>query len=175
MSVDFDVAVVLGAAIGPDGTASPALLRRIDTAVSLFRQGRVGCLLMSGGGTPSEASLMRARALAAGLPGTALLLEERSRSTLENAQFCKPIIEERAWRRLLLVTDRYHLRRALYTFGRFGLPADGIGAPPQWNMALVAASLREMAAMCVYPGRIRRALAASARYPSNPRNPTKAG
>lgn len=158
----FDVAIVLGAAVNPDGTASPALLRRTDHAVALYQQGLVGRLLMSGGPVRSvkaEALVMRDAALAAGLPETAVLVETASRNTLENAQFCRPILERAGWHRLLVVTDGYHLHRALFTFRRLGMAADGSAAPlAAWRPAHLLAAMREVPAYFIYRRRIARLL-----------------
>lgn len=164
MTPFYDAAVVLGAAIQPDGRPSPAMRRRIAHGVGLYREGRVGHLLLSGGCVEhetSEASAMRLIALEAGLPADVLTLEERSVNTLENARFCRPIIARRGWRRLLLVTDGYHLPRALYTFRRFGMAVDGAAAPaPRWSGPLLAAAARETVALLIYLWRIERALRA---------------
>ncbi len=133
-------AVVLGAAIRPDGSPSPAMLRRLAHGAALWRAGRVGHLILSGGlvrHPPAEARVMQALALAAGVGEDCLILEERSRNTAENARFCAPLCQERGWRQLLLVTDGWHMRRALYCFRRVGLspvaapaPAEGQGWLP---------------------------------------------
>lgn len=162
MNPPYEVAVILGAAIRPDGQPSPALARRVAHGITLYRQGRVGHLLLSGGcvgGPPAEAAVMRSLALQAGVPEAALSVEDCSRNTLENAKFCRPLINQRGWRRILLVTDRYHLFRARYAFRRFGVPVEGAPAPePRWNGPLLAAYLREAVAFLVYLWRIERAL-----------------
>ncbi len=149
----FDVAIVLGAAVSAGGRPSPALLRRVEHAVALFRQGHVDCLLMSGcgpGSTP-EASVMCRIARAARVPAEAVLTEDQSRTTWENARFCKPIVEGRGWRRVLLVTERYHMRRALYAFRRFGIPVEAAAVPPaSLDAALAVEHLREAAALAYY-------------------------
>lgn len=155
----FDVAVILGAAVDGAGRASPALLRRVAHGVGLFHGGRVGHLLMSGGGARPghrEAMVMREAAMAAGVPHHALLVEDQSRSTLENARFCKPIIEANAWRRIVVVTDGYHLPRALYTFRRLGVAAAGEAAAPPPNADLLRARLREAGAFLCYLWRVER-------------------
>jgi uncharacterized SAM-binding protein YcdF (DUF218 family) len=71
------------------------------------------------------------------------------------------LIAERGWLRILLVTDAYHLPRSLYSFHRFGLPADGEAVPPpQWDARLLVAYAREAAAFVVYLWRLERALRA---------------
>jgi uncharacterized SAM-binding protein YcdF (DUF218 family) len=162
MTASYDVAVVLGAAVRPDGQPSPALERRIAYGITLYRQGRTGHLLLSGGCVGSdlaEAELMRCAALDAGVPEAALSIEDRSRNTLENAKFCRPIIALGGWRRILLVTDHHHLPRSLYTFRRFGIAATAAPVPPPpWDGPLLAAYAREMAAFLIYLWRIERAL-----------------
>jgi uncharacterized SAM-binding protein YcdF (DUF218 family) len=129
----FDAAIVLGAMLRPDGSPSAAMARRVAHAVALARTGRVAHLLMTGGpvahATP-EAWVMRDLALAGGFAAERIVVEDRSRNTIENARLSAPLVAERGWRRLLVVTDSYHIPRALYVFRRFGLDARGAGAPP---------------------------------------------
>src|SRR5262245_28928184 len=79
--------VVLGARVAPDGRASAALERRMRLAITLYQSGAAPLLVLSGGGREDvpEAEVMRQLALAAGVPASAVLLEPRSCSTLENA------------------------------------------------------------------------------------------
>lgn len=162
MSDFFDAAVVLGAKIEADGRPSPALLRRITHAAGLYHAGRVPFLLLSGGqakGGVSEAEAMRRALLALDVPETVLRLEELSRNTLENALFSRPIIQRQGWRRLLLVTDGYHMPRALYTFRRLGMRAKGHAAPrPDWSLKLAATHGREWVGLAFYVWKIERAL-----------------
>lgn len=122
--VEFDCAIVLGAQVMTDGQPSPALVRRVAHAVALARAGAAGNLLMSGGpvGHPRpEALVMRELALAAGIAPARLHVEDASRDTIGNARLSGPIIRERGWRRLLLVTDSFHMPRARLIFRRHGL------------------------------------------------------
>ena len=159
----FDVAVVLGAAVESDGRPSAALLRRVAHGVSLYHAGRVRVLLMSGGlvhHPPTEADLMRAAAIAAGVPEAAVMVEDRSRNTLENAVFSTEIIAAQGWQRIMVVTDHYHLPRSLYTFQRLGVVV--VGAAARGSLTLPAFA-REMVARVVYIWRIRRYLVARRR------------
>ena len=129
----FDVAIVLGATLLPDGRPSPALERRVLHAVGLAQAGRVGHLLMTGGPVRHprpEALAMRDLALAAGLDGGRLAVEVEARNTIDNARLSRPIVAARGWRRLAVVTDAYHLPRALYVFRRSGLAVAGLPAFP---------------------------------------------
>ena len=71
---------------------------------------------------------MAALTAAAGVPPQAIRLEERARNTLENARYTSVIMREHGWRAALVVTDGFHLRRALFAFRAFGIVADGSAA-----------------------------------------------
>lgn len=115
--------VVLGARVQPDGRASPALERRMRVAISLYRSGVAPLLVLSGGGrqTVPEAEVMRDLARAAGLPESALVLEPRSRSTLENATETAKLLAATGRPAIVLVTDGYHALRARLLFRLAGL------------------------------------------------------
>ena len=155
-SAEADVAVVLGAAVRSGGHPSPALARRTRHAVRLARAGVVRHLLLTGGvgrHPPSEASVMRAVAVEAGIDPARLVLEETAASTLESARACARIITERGWTRVLLVSDSYHLPRARLAFRHFGIVARG-SAPPgrgdtaEWRWILF--HMRELVAIPWY-------------------------
>lgn len=140
----FDAAIVLGAMVRPDGSPSPALVRRVAHGVRLVEEGRVGHLLMSGGAvrhTVPEAHVMRDLALAAGVAADRLHVEDTSLNTIGNALRSRAIMKERGWHRLLVVTDACHMMRSLYTFHRLGLkvhpaPVWPKTAPrPEWYIA----------------------------------------
>jgi uncharacterized SAM-binding protein YcdF (DUF218 family) len=142
--------VVLGCRLKPDGTASPALARRVARGIALFQQGAAPLLVLSGGGagTAPEAEIMRRIALAAGVPEAALLVEPRSRNTLENARETARLLTARGLRSILLVSDRIHLPRASLLFRHAGLKVAGRAAPPSPALSREAmAALRELAAL----------------------------
>lgn len=154
--------VVLGAAVAPDGRPSPALARRIALAARLWHGGAARLVVASGGAGahgPSEARAIREALVAAGLPAEAVIEEDRSRSTWENALFSIAILRRLGLGRAILVTDRFHLPRALLSFRGLGMPAEGAGArfapgTPPWIAA--AAWAREAAALPVYLARLAR-------------------
>lgn len=115
---------------------------------------------MSGGPvshpTP-EAWAMRDLALSLGLAAARVEIEDRARNTIENALHTRPILAARGWRRVLVVTDAYHLPRALYVFRRLGVMAEGAGARPSRRRAeWVLAWLREVAALPWTVARVER-------------------
>jgi uncharacterized SAM-binding protein YcdF (DUF218 family) len=79
---------------------------------------------------PAEACVMRQLALAAGIGAAQILVEEQAVSTFQSGALCTAILRQQHWSTALIVTDRYHLPRAVLTFRRFGIQADG-SAPPE--------------------------------------------
>jgi uncharacterized SAM-binding protein YcdF (DUF218 family) len=130
--VAYDVIVVLGAAVWPGGQPSPALQRRVLHAVDLLQRGYAAYLLVTGGVgkyPPAEATVMQRLAVAQGIPPQYILCEEQATSTFASALRCCDLLRQHGWSRVLLVTDRYHLPRALFAFWSCGLCAVGSAAP----------------------------------------------
>lgn len=128
----IDAVVVLGAAVSAPGVPGPALRRRLVHGVGEYRARAAGHLVLSGGivtHPPAEAYVMRDLACGMGVSEAAIVIEDRARNTFENAVFTGRILRERGWQRLLIVTDAWHLPRALYVFRRLGLPVSGAGVP----------------------------------------------
>ena len=160
-----DAVVVLGTRVLADGRPSPALARRVDHAVRLFHEGRARHLVMSGGlgdHPPAEAQVMRDHAVRAGVPPERILMEAESDTTFENALRSAAILRARGWSRLIVVSQGYHLPRALFLFRRLGFEAAGSAAPgagyfgaARATLGLrVAVRLREVAAWPWYLWRI---------------------
>ena len=89
----------------------------VEYGVKLFKEGwaRKDRMILSGGNITWKytwASLMQEQALSLGVPRNAILLEEKSTSTKENAIFTKDIIKRHGYTSLILVTSAYHSKRA---------------------------------------------------------------
>lgn len=126
-----DAVIVLGAAVVAPGVPGPALVRRVEWGVGVFRARCAGHLVLSGGSIgppPPEAHLMRQIALDLGVDEDRIVVEDTSRNTFENAVYTGAFIRRRGWRRVVVVTDAYHLRRALYIFRRLGWRWRGRGS-----------------------------------------------
>nr|WP_235187235.1 YdcF family protein [Thermus caliditerrae] len=120
--------VVLGAA-QYGGRPSPALERRLEAALVLYRQGLAPRIAVAGGRSPgdrfSEGEVGCRYLEAKGVPKEALLCETRSQNTYENLLFLKPHLRGK----VLLVTDAPHLPRALLLARLLGLQAEGHPVP----------------------------------------------
>ncbi len=123
-----DAVVVLGAGLRAAGVPGPALKRRIKHGVRVLNERRVTYLVVSGGVTgppPAEAEVMRAMAVDLGVSDERIVVENRAVNTFENGVYSGRIIRERGWRQVVVVTDSFHMPRALYVFRRLGLTAVG--------------------------------------------------
>lgn len=121
-----------------DDLPTPVFEARLRQAESLWRRGLAPRLFIAGGTTGtasrSEAEAGRAWLLARGLPGEAILLEDRSQHTLENLFNVRNQMRAQGWRTLLLVSDPLHLARARATAGGLNLQvrcSPALDAPPQ--------------------------------------------
>lgn len=85
-------------------------------------------------------------AVAAGVPPACIVIETASVNTVENAANSLAVIRRHGWERVVVVSDAYHLPRALYTFRRLGLKAAGAAAPCVASARQWPAWLREVAA-----------------------------
>lgn len=147
------IAIVLGAAVRPDGTPSAALSRRAETAAELYRSGQVDKIIASGGVPVSgitEAALIRDICQSEGVPNDAIICEHASSNTLENLQNAQPLLPKTC--EVTLVTDRYHAPRARLMARHLGIVARS--ASPKGRPAsaryLVRGYLREGAALALY-------------------------
>jgi len=101
-----------------------SLRARTLHAIDLYRRGFAQRILFTGGlGTyaPTEAEAAAALALQQGVPPGAILQENESTSTAENVRKAVAICEKHQWKRVILVSDPYHLWRATRRFSGVGL------------------------------------------------------
>lgn len=122
------VAIVFGAGLRRDGTPSPVLRDRIDTAVDLYFSGKAKKLLMSGDNRfvdYNEPGAMREYALSRGVPSEDIVLDYAGRRTYDTCYRAKHIFQVES---AILVTQGFHLPRAVYVCNSLGLPATGVSA-----------------------------------------------
>ena len=126
-----DVIIVLGAGINRDGSAGRALTRRAIQAAELYQQGYAPFVLCTGG-MPVRRPRTEAQACAQvlrerGVPDSAIVLEEQSRSTEENALYSLQTMQAQAWSQALVVSDGFHMWRTRLIFGSYGIQAHSVG------------------------------------------------
>jgi len=122
------VAIVFGAGLLRDGTPTPVLRDRVTTASELYFSGKVQKLLMSGDNRfdyYNEPGAMAAYAASLGVPNEDIVLDYAGRRTYDTCYRARYIfgVEE-----AILVTQRYHLPRAVYTCNTLGVDAEGTPA-----------------------------------------------
>ncbi|MBP3361835.1 MAG: YdcF family protein [Clostridia bacterium] len=125
ISEKYDCILVLGCGVLPDGKPSNMLHDRLKRGVELYKSGAAGKIIMSGDHGRKEydeVNVMREFALNAGIPPEDIFMDHAGFSTYESMYRARDIFEVK---KMLVVTQRYHLFRALYIAGKLGIDADG--------------------------------------------------
>lgn len=125
---DAQVAVVFGARVYRNGRLSPMLRDRVDTAVQLYHAGKVDRLILSGGNSGTdydEPAAMAAHALAQGVPADALHIDIGGYRTYDTCYRAEHIFQAHD---AILVTQDFHLPRALLLCNGLGVDAVGVKA-----------------------------------------------
>lgn len=141
----FDLVLILGCAVRPDGTLSHMLEDRVKTGVSLYEAGLADAVLMSGDRSEGydEVGAMEREAQALGVPAEKILLDPTGYSTYESMV---NLLKEYKGRRVLIVTQKYHLHRALYIAEKCGIDACGVSADLRTYTKQLKYDLREILA-----------------------------
>jgi len=145
------VAIVFGAGLQRDGSPSPVLRDRVEAAVQLYQAGKVEKILMSGDNRfidYNEPGAMRAFALGLGVPEEDIVLDFAGRRTYDTCYRAKYIFQVNE---AILVTQSYHLPRALFICDGVGIEAVGVSADLRtyMNSSLVSWNLRELPASLI--------------------------
>lgn len=152
----YDFIIVLGSGLIGGDRVSPLLAGRIEKALALHQEHPESKIIFSGGQGKDEklpeAAAMAEYAKEKGLPEENSMIEDQSKNTNQNIQFSKRLIEKlgkEASSNVLVVTNRYHLFRALLTAKEEGLKCDGRGSKTKLYFSLNA-FLREYIAFIFY-------------------------
>jgi len=147
---ESQIALVFGAGLRRDGSPTAILRDRVQSAVELYNSGKVNKLLMSGDNSHldyNEPGAMREYALSLGVPERDIVLDYAGRRTYDSCYRAKYIF---GIKNAILVTQPFHLPRALYTCRNLGIEATGYAAENityrkssqlYWNMREIAAML----------------------------------
>ncbi len=141
------VAIVFGAGLQSNGSPSPLLAHRLDAAIALYKRGKVQTLLMTGDNRSKyydEPGAMRRYAVERGVPASRISVDRYGLRTYDSAYRARHVF---GITRALVVTQGYHMPRALYLANTLGIDADGYVAGHNSYVDQDYYELREAAAL----------------------------
>ena len=142
---NIDCIIVLGAGIWGD-KPSPMLEDRLLQAIDLYKKGVASKIIMSGDHGKAEydeVNVMKKFAIEKGIPSEDIFMDHAGFSSYESIYRAKDIFEAK---KVVVVTQEYHLYRALYIANSLGLEAYGVGADPRQYVGALYRELREILA-----------------------------
>ena len=145
---DVDCIVVFGCQVREDGSLSHMLRDRLIRGVELYHAGAAPKVIMSGdhGRTEyNEVGAMKDYAIENGVPSENIFMDHAGFSTYETVYRAKEIFQAE---RIILVTQEYHLYRALYIARQFGIDAYGVSADLNTYGGQTMRDIREILARC---------------------------
>lgn len=145
-SEGYDAIVVLGAGIRDNERPSDMLEDRLKTAISLYRRGYAEVIVLSGdcsGEEYDEVSVMTRYCLDAGVPKSAIREDREGFSTIESLYNATKGF---GYERIIVVTQEYHLYRAIYIAESLGASAHGVAADIREYRGQLWRDVREIAA-----------------------------
>ncbi len=128
----IDCIIVLGCQVKGDGRPSDMLRDRLDTAIELYKAGVSDRIIMSGDHGSvgyNEVGVMKKYAIEAGVPSEHIFMDHAGFSTYETMYRARDVfLTSSHYKRVIVVTQEYHLTRALYIANSLGLDAYGVSA-----------------------------------------------
>ncbi len=146
-------AVVLGNAVEPGGVLSPRFQARLDRALELYRQGRVPLIIVSGGvGREGRDEALAGTAYLAGLgvPASALVADSSGRNTRATAEFTADFARTHGLRRVIAVSQYFHLPRCRLAFAAAGITDVGTAYAHYVEWRDVYSVAREVVGLAAY-------------------------
>lgn len=143
-----DCILVLGCLVKSDGSPSDMLSDRLRCGIELYQQGSAPKIIMSGDHGKAdydEVNAMKQAAIAAGIPSNDVFMDHAGFSTYETIYRAKEIFKAN---KIIIVTQEYHLYRALYIAEQLGLDAYGVNADYRSYSGQLNREIREMLARC---------------------------
>lgn len=142
---DVDCIIILGAGIWGD-KPSPMLEDRLQEGIKLYQNNVSDKIIMSGDHGREEydeVNIMKKYAIENGVPSENIFMDHAGFSTYESIYRAKDIFKAK---KVVIVTQKYHLYRALYIANQLGLEAYGVGADPRQYVGATYRELREIIA-----------------------------
>lgn len=143
---DADCVLVLGCGVRADGQPTAMLADRLKQGVSLYHMGAAPKILMSGDHGQAdydEVNTMKQYALDADIPSTDVFMDHAGFSTYESIYRARDIFQAK---KIIIVTQRYHLHRALHIANKLGLEAYGVAADYRTYSGQTYRDIREILA-----------------------------
>ena len=143
---DVDCILVLGCLVRKDGTPSDMLADRINTGIDLYKSGVSAKLLMSGDHGQkdyNEVGTMKEYAMAEDVPSEDIFMDHAGFSTYESLYRAKEIFSAK---KIVIVTQKYHLTRALYIARSLGIEAYGVPSDARTYSGQLVRDVREILA-----------------------------
>ncbi len=151
---EYDAGVILGAAVWSGNKPSPVFRERIHKGYELLKDGVVEFIVLTGGNAPNEmteAEVAKRELLRMGAEPTAIVLEEQTSSTVEQILFIRDELTKQGWESFVIISDQFHLKRALEICAFNDIEANGIPSEsPLGARNLAFYHLRESAALILY-------------------------
>lgn len=141
-----EAAVVLGARVYRSGALSQVLVDRVDSGIELYQKGKVKKLLLTGDHGQvayDEVNAMRKYALNRGVPDKDIFMDHAGFSTYDSMYRAKDVFRVK---KAIIVTQEFHLPRALYIARAVGLDANGVKADKREYIGMDYVYLREVLA-----------------------------
>lgn len=142
---EIDCIIVLGAGVR-DNSPSPLLEDRLKKAIELYEKGISTKIIMSGDHGREEydeVNIMKNYAIERGIPSENIFMDHAGFSTYETIYRAKEIFKAK---KVVIVTQEYHLYRALYISNKLGLEAYGVKAEPKKYSDALYREIREVLA-----------------------------
>ena len=142
---DIDCIIILGAGIWGDGP-SPMLEDRLLEGIDLYQKNVSNKIIMSGDHGKKEydeVNIMKDFAIEKGIPSENIFMDHAGFSTYESIYRAKEIFEAK---KVVIITQKYHLFRALYIAEQLGIEAYGVGADPRKYVGATYREIREILA-----------------------------
>lgn len=142
---NIDCILILGAGIWSD-KPSPMLQDRLDEGIKLYKKGLSSKIIMSGDHGKEEydeVNVMKSYAIEKGVPSKDIFMDHAGFSTYESVYRAKEVFEVK---KMIIVTQKYHLYRALYIADRLDINAYGVNSNPKKYSGQIFREVREILA-----------------------------
>ena len=153
-AVASDAAIVLGHSISDDNYPEPYSISRLDTAYDLYQADLCDYIILSGGQGPQDnipvAEAMKDYLIEKGVPENRLITEEESSSTKENMAFSRQIAETYGFDSLIVVSNDFHMYRAMLIAKDYFHQITGAYAPSPKGLHTLLLYIREPFALLKY-------------------------